>query len=53
MNEHNGVASWEPVDNDEEYLYVIRRTRGLPDVRVHLSTRTSTRGPSISRARRR
>jgi hypothetical protein len=37
MNEHSSVASWEPVDNDEEYLYLIKRTRGLPDVRVHLS----------------
>ncbi len=37
MNEHSCVASWEPLDNDEEYLYLIKRTRGLPDVRVHLS----------------
>lgn len=37
MSEHNCVASREPLDNDEEYLYLITRTRGLPDVRVHLS----------------
>jgi hypothetical protein len=37
MNEHSCVASWEPLDNHHEYLYLIKRTRGLPDVRVHPS----------------
>jgi hypothetical protein len=37
MNEHSCVANWEPLDNDDEYLYLIKRTRGLPEVRVHLS----------------
>jgi hypothetical protein len=37
MNDHSCVASWEPIDNDSDYLYLIKRTRGLPDVRVHLS----------------
>jgi hypothetical protein len=37
MSEHSCVASWEPVDNAEEYVYLIKRTRGLPDVPVHLS----------------
>jgi hypothetical protein len=37
MNEHNRVDTWEPLDNDEVYLYLVRRTMGLPDVRVHLS----------------
>jgi hypothetical protein len=37
MTEHSCVEGWEPLDNDAEYLYLITRTRGLPDVRVHLS----------------
>jgi hypothetical protein len=37
MNEHSRVASWEPLDNEDEYLYRIIRTGGLPDVRVHLT----------------
>lgn len=37
MNEHSCVASWEPLDNEDEYLYRIIRTRRLPDVRVHLT----------------
>ena len=37
MNEHDCVANWEPLDNHHEYLYLIRRKRGLPDVRVHPS----------------
>jgi hypothetical protein len=37
MNEHSCVARWEPLDNEDEYLYRIIRTRGLPDVRVHLT----------------
>ena len=31
------MANWEPLDNHHEYLYLIKRKRGLPDVRVHLS----------------
>jgi hypothetical protein len=37
MNEHSCVARWEPLDNEYEYLYRIIRTRGQPDVRVHLT----------------
>jgi hypothetical protein len=37
MNEHDCVASWGPIPNDMEYLYLIKRKRGLPDVRVHLT----------------
>ena len=37
MNEHSCVASWEPLDNDAEYLYRILRKKGLPEVRVHLT----------------
>jgi hypothetical protein len=37
MNEHSRVVSWEPLDNDDEYLYRITRTQGLPEVYVHLT----------------
>jgi hypothetical protein len=37
MIEHTCVERWEPLDNAVEYLYLIERKRGLPDVRVHLS----------------
>lgn len=37
MNEQSCVARWEPLDNDAEYVYRITRTRGLPEVRVHLT----------------
>ena len=37
MNEHSRVASWEPLDNQDEYLYRIIRTQGLPEVIVHLT----------------
>jgi hypothetical protein len=37
MTEHSRVEAWEPLDNDAEYVYLITRRRGLPDVRVHVS----------------
>jgi hypothetical protein len=37
MTEHDLVASYDPLDNEDEYLYLITRHRGLPAVRVHLS----------------
>jgi hypothetical protein len=37
MNEHSRVARWEPLDNEDEYLYRIIRTGGLSEVRVHLT----------------
>lgn len=37
MNEHDLVVSYPPLDNDDEYVYLITRARGLPAVRVHLS----------------
>lgn len=37
MSAHDLVASYEPLDNKDEYVYLITRRRGLPAVRVHLS----------------
>lgn len=37
MDDHNIVRSWDPLDNRDEYLYRIVRTKGLPVVHVHLS----------------
>jgi hypothetical protein len=37
MSEHDCVKSYNPLDNDEEYVYLVVRSRGLPDVRVHLT----------------
>lgn len=37
MNDHSCVASWEPLDNEDDYLYRITRTQGMPDVHVHLT----------------
>lgn len=37
MSEHDCVESYAPLDNPEEYVYLIRRGRGHPDVRVCLT----------------
>lgn len=37
MSEHDCVESYAPLDNPEEYVYLIKRSRGLPDVRVCLT----------------
>ena len=37
MSEHDLVEAYEPLDNEDEYIYLVKRRRGLPAVRVHLS----------------
>jgi hypothetical protein len=37
MSEHDCVESYAPLDNPEEYVYLMKRSRGLPDVRVCLT----------------
>jgi hypothetical protein len=37
MSEHDCIESYAPLDNPEEYVYLMKRSRGLPDVRVCLT----------------
>ena len=37
MSEHDLVTVYEPLDNTDEYLYLVKRLRALPAVRVHFS----------------
>lgn len=37
MAEHDRVSSFDPLPSEGDYLYVIHRTKGWPDVTVHLS----------------
>jgi hypothetical protein len=37
MSEHSCVKSCTPLDNQDEYVYLITREHDLPDVQVHLT----------------
>jgi hypothetical protein len=37
MAEHDRVLSFDPIPSEDDYLYIVHRTNGWPDVTVHLS----------------
>lgn len=37
FDNHSKVSSWEKVDSDDHYIYILKRNGGLEDLMVHLS----------------